>query len=271
MKISVSVANFDSTMPQIVFRGGLDEILRRAAEIGYQGVDLFLETLEGINLADVKTELDRHNLGVSMLAAPADMIRDSLAMGDPDPAVRKRFFERSKRHLELAALLDAPIVIGFTRGIIKPGMTAQDVNDLFCESMVRYDVMVQEAGIELILEPINRYEINTINTVDQALALIDRVGSPRLKLMLDSFHMNIEEPSLPVAIWKAKEHLRYFQLVDSNRLAPGWGHINMRELVLCLTEIGYNGYLGIEVAPKPSPEEAARWGMDTVTRLLRSI
>jgi sugar phosphate isomerase/epimerase len=258
-------------MPQIVFRGSLEAILRQAADLGYQGVDLFLETVDEINLSEIKASLDRYNLGVSMLAAPADMIRERLTMGDPDPVIRRRFLEASKRHLELAALLGAPIVIGFVRGSVKPGMTAAQVNDLFCESMVRYDEMVKDADVDLLLEPINRYEINTINTVDQALALINRVGSPRLRLMLDSFHMNIEEPSLPVAIWKAREHLRYFQLVDSNRLAPGWGHINMRELVLCLREIGYDGYLGIEVAPKPSPEEAARWGLDTISRLLDSI
>jgi sugar phosphate isomerase/epimerase len=242
-------------MPQIVFRGGLEEILRQAAETGYQGVDLFLETVEGTRLSNIKAGLDRYGLGVSMLAAPADMIRERLTMGDTDPAIRRRFFEQSKRHLELAALLD----------------TAEDVTSLFCESMVRYDEMVRDAGVELLLEPINRYEINYINTVAEALELIERVGSPRLKLMLDTFHMNIEEPSLPAAIWRAQNHLRYIQLADSNRLAPGWGHIDMRQICLCLREIGYQGYLGVEVTPKPSPQAAARWGCEYLSTVMRGL
>ncbi len=92
---------------------------------------------------------------------------------------------------------------------------------------------------------------------------------PNLKLLLDSFHMNIEETSIPLAIWMAKDHIAHFHFVDSNRRAPGLGHTDMREIYLCLKEIGYEGFLGVEAEPKPDPMLGARLGIEYIRMLMK--
>jgi len=269
VKISISVANYDIGLPQIVFRGALEPIFRKVSGMGYQGVDLFLERLDGVDGRELRKLLDKYHLGVSMLAAPSDMVKEEITMGHPDPAVRREFFKRSEPQLRLASQIAAPVVIGYTRGYIKPGLTRNQLTDLFCDSLVDFHKMAEDFGTTLILEPINHHELNYINNVDEALEILHRLKLPRLRLMLDAYHMNIEEASIPLAIFKAREHLHYFQLVDSNRQAPGWGHTNLREVYLCLKEIGYSGFLGIEVVPVPDAEKAAVQGIEYVRMLMR--
>jgi sugar phosphate isomerase/epimerase len=127
--------------------------------------------------------------------------------------------------------------------------------------------MAAELRVMLVLEPINRYEMNYLNTVSEAMAILERVDLPNVTLLLDSFHMNIEESSIPLAITQARGHIGHVHFVDSNRWPPGFGHTNMPEIYMMLKSLGYEGYLGIETLPRPTPLEAARAGIAFVRKL----
>ena len=86
---------------------------------------------------------------------------------------------------------------------------------------------------------------------------IEKVGMDNIGLLLDTFHMNIEEPSIIESILLAKERCFHFHVADSNRWYPGAGHINFREIIDTLTEIGYKGFITAEILPLPDPETAA--------------
>ncbi len=113
-------------------------------------------------------------------------------------------------------------------------------------------------GVRLALEPINRYETTLINTVDEGLDLIDRVGADNFGLLLDTFHMNIEEPSIEESIRRAGDRVFHFHVADSNRWYPGAGHLNFRSILSALAEIGYEGFVSGEFLPRPDAETAAR-------------
>jgi len=100
-------------------------------------------------------------------------------------------------------------------------------------SMVWLDVALQEcsrsarpAGVRLALEPINRYECTLINTVAEGLELIKLVGEDNFGLLLDTFHMNIEEPDIEESIRKCGERIFHFHVADSNCWYPGAGHLD---------------------------------------------
>jgi 5-keto-L-gluconate epimerase len=113
-------------------------------------------------------------------------------------------------------------------------------------------------GVTLLLEPINRYETNFVNTAAEGIALLEEIGEPSMKLLLDTFHMNIEERTLAGALRAAGDRLGYVHIADSNRRAPGQGHIDFPAVMSALDAIAYRGMLVAEILPLPDDVEAAR-------------
>jgi D-psicose/D-tagatose/L-ribulose 3-epimerase len=103
-----------------------------------------------------------------------------------------------------------------------------------------------ERGIALAIEPLNRYETSVVNTAEQALEIVERLGSPVCGVLLDTFHMNIEEKLPAAAIRAAGPRLIHVHACGTDRGAPGSDHTNWEEIFAALIEIDYRGALVIE-------------------------
>jgi D-psicose/D-tagatose/L-ribulose 3-epimerase len=112
-------------------------------------------------------------------------------------------------------------------------------------------------GVRLALEPINRFETSFINTAAQALEVVERVDSPALGVLLDTFHMNIEEKRQPDAIRLVDKRLVHFHACGCDRGAPGADHLDWSGIAAALREIGYGGAVVIE-SFTPRNESIAR-------------
>ena len=88
--------------------------------------------------------------------------------------------------------------------------------------------------------------------------LIDEIGVPSLKLLPDTFHMNIEEDCIDLALRRAQDYIGYVHFADSNRMVPGKGHINFVKILETLADIGYAGYVTVEALPLPNDREAVQ-------------
>jgi D-psicose/D-tagatose/L-ribulose 3-epimerase len=104
----------------------------------------------------------------------------------------------------------------------------------------------EKRGLTLAIEPLNRFETDFINTADQALAMIDDVGSPALGVHLDTFHMNIEEKFLGKVIRKVGRRLKHFHACGSDRGTPGGDHTDWASIAAALKAARYNGDVVIE-------------------------
>jgi sugar phosphate isomerase/epimerase len=114
------------------------------------------------------------------------------------------------------------------------------------DSLTRIAEFAEQFQVDLLLEPLNRYEDHMINTVEQAVSLIEAVGSSRIRVMADFFHMNVEEKSMSETIAAHFQHIGYFHLADSNRLEPGAGHTDFATSFKLLNQLDYSGYLSLE-------------------------
>ena len=103
-----------------------------------------------------------------------------------------------------------------------------------------------ELGVRLAVEPLNRFETSLINTVDQAMEVVEAVDSPALGALLDTFHMNIEERDLPAAIQSVGNRLFHFHACANDRGAPGADHLDWPGIVGALADVGYDGAVVIE-------------------------
>lgn len=114
----------------------------------------------------------------------------------------------------------------------------------------------RQAGIDLGIEPVNRYETHLINTAAQAVAMVEKVGAENMFVHLDTYHMNIEEKGAGNGILDARAHLRYIHLSESDRGTPGEGTCDWDEIFATLAAIGFDGGLAMESFINMPPEIA---------------
>jgi len=261
MKPSVSLSLFPgSPTAPILFRGNLEQSVPTIAGLGYEGVDLFVGDENG-SLARKALRLLRSNgLGVGVVM-PAALAGKGLFLGDRNPDIRDAAVKRLYGFVSFAAEAGGMVSLGLVRGSLLPGDTLPEFEKRFADSVMRLLPHATELGVPLVIEPINRYEINTMCSSLEALSFIERFSLP-VGLMLDTFHMNIEDVSLPASLRVCARYVRHVHFVDSNRLAPGMGHLDMRFLLKTLKEIGYDGYLCLEALDRPDGLTVARKGME---------
>ena len=116
----------------------------------------------------------------------------------------------------------------------------------------------ESLGTMLIYEPLNRYETNMANTMQEGAELLRPLATKSVKLLADLFHMNIEEVSIADALRVSGSHLGHVHFVDSNRKAAGMGHFDFAPIAAALNEINFQGYASAEALPLPTSQAAAK-------------
>ncbi len=265
MKLSLVVSIEETSFAAVAAQGTWRQALARAAELGYDGVELAVRDPTSADAAAALEEAVRAGLAVPALGTGQAYLADGLSLTAPDPDVRRRAVERLRAHLHLAARCGALVIVGLVRGRLTGGREATDRR--LREALDRLLPDAGRLGVRVAIEPINRYETDYLVTVEEVLEVVDRVGSPQVGVLADTFHMNIEEASLEDALRRCGERLFHVHVADSNRRAPGWGHLDFGRLVDVLEEIGYRGFLSAEILPLPDPDQAAAQAV----RFLRAL
>ena len=107
-------------------------------------------------------------------------------------------------------------------------------------------LFAKDRGIDLLIEPLNRYSTPICTTSTDAIYLIKSIAQENVGLLLDTFHMNIEEDSIEYSIKKSKGLLKHIHLADNNRKMPGFAHISFREIINALRELEFDGFMSFE-------------------------
>ncbi|MCX8107788.1 MAG: sugar phosphate isomerase/epimerase [Verrucomicrobiae bacterium] len=214
---------------------------------GFDTVEIPIEDPSHIDPAFVKAALDKVGLGCSSVCACLGPDRD--LRGTPEQ--QKTSMDYLKACVDHAVVLGAPRVVGpvyssVGRADAVPPAEYKQQWKTVVKNLKELCAYAHERGIEICMEPLNRFETDFINTVDQALKMIKDVGSPALKLHLDTFHMNIEEKCQAGAIKKAGRLLGHFHACGSDRGTPGNDHIDWDGIADALKKIKYDGDVVIE-------------------------
>jgi D-psicose/D-tagatose/L-ribulose 3-epimerase len=225
----------------------LETLLPRVAGLGFDWIGLPIEGVDDLDYGRAATLLRERGMGVSVCAA----IGPERDLIHPDPAVRASGAAYVRHCIEAAAALGARTVVGPLYSAV--GRTWQ----MSAEERARDTALLVEQlgtlakhaaghGVCLCVEPLNRFETSFLNLTSQAIAVVDQVGSPACALLLDTFHMNIEERSIGDAIRAAGPRMRHFHACENDRGAPGSGHVPWEEVAAALRDVGYDGPVVIE-------------------------
>lgn len=225
----------------------LEVLLPRVAELGFDWIELPIEGEGDLDYARAAAMLRERAFGVSVCAA----IGPDRDLIHPDAAIRANGMAYVRHCVEAAATLGATRVVGPLYSAVgrtwqmsaaeRAGHTA-----LLVEQLSALAEHAERHGVVLCVEPLNRFETSLLNLTSQAIEVVDRVGSPACALLLDTFHMNIEERSLGDAIRAAGPRLRHFHACENDRGAPGSGHLPWDEVAQALRDVGYAGPVVIE-------------------------
>ena len=242
----------------------LSHDLRAIAALGYEAVEFGTARPSHVDIGRLKTILTSAGLRVSGVGTGLAAVREGLSFTSLDGMVRETALARMREFSEFAGALNAPILVGLMQGTQKPGMELEWAMGAIADALKQSAEYASEYGTTVALEPVNRYESGYNNTVEEAIQTLSRVGSSRLSLILDTFHLNIEEVSIRDAISVGLPYLSHVHLSDSNRLAPGQGHIRFSEIMDVLRAGRYRGYLTIEIAPSAGIVTSARIARDHI-------
>lgn len=269
MKLSIAIADTHALPSAFVVYRGFEECIPKVAGLGFDGVELALKRAGEINTDKLSGLLDRNGLEVSCISTGQVYADGGLMLTQENGLKRKEVIRVFKDLVDLAAHFGKLINIGRVRGAIGD-RRREDVEDLFIATAKELCEYAQSKEVTLILEPVNRYEIDFINSVEEGSALLAKIERTNMMLMPDVFHMNIEDRTISDELVKHIENIHYIHLADSNRLAPGEGHINFGEIFDKLFSVGYNGWVCAEILPKPDPDTAAKKTAEFLLPLIKA-
>lgn len=258
IKLAIAIAAQDAQPSAFVVWRGFEDSIRKAATYGYVGVELALRRADEITPTALNRWLRESQLAVSCISTGQVFAADGLYFTHPDPAARAQVAKVFEGLIQLASDFGGLVNIGRARGFISDGQSSQEAEGLFLETADRLCATAQTHGVTLLIEPVNRYELNFINNLDEGARLIAKLGRKNMALMADVFHMNIEDDRIGESLVRNASLVRYIHLADSNRLAPGRGHLDFGEVFAALKVAGFDGWAAAEILPLPDPDTAAR-------------
>jgi D-psicose/D-tagatose/L-ribulose 3-epimerase len=231
-------------------------LFSRIKDWGFDGVELFLSPQEPPDLPAIRRTLDDLQLertACSVLPKEANLV-------SPQPEVRARGEEFLKRCVERAAELGARLLCGplyAGLGVMTGRRRTEEEWKWATEGLRTTARRAQDLGMQLCLEPLNRFETYFLNTQEDAARLVGDIGLPNVRVHFDAFHANIEERRPADSLRALGNALGHVHISENDRGIPGTGHTDWRGILSALKEIHYEGWLTIESFAQAEPELAA--------------
>ncbi len=215
--------------------------------MGFDLIEFGIESTSDLDYAQAGNVAKANGLGVSVCAAMGpdrDLIH-------ADDSIRKNGMDYVRHCIDAAKTVGANNVIGPLYSAV--GRTWQSTDDerkrdtdLLVRQLKDLSTYAIDRGVGLAVEPLNRFETSFMNLASQAIDVVDRVDHPSCGILLDTFHMNIEERSIGDAIRAAGKRVRQIHTCENDRGAPGSGHVPWQEVANACRDIGFNGPYVIE-------------------------
>ncbi len=258
MKTGVVICGPDVAYgPLALFEGSFEEKVRKAAALGFDGVELMVRDPAGLDWISVKNTLQDAGLEVPQIVTGELFGADGLCLVTSDENLYRRALARTQSVIEMAAYLGAMVNIGRLRGKLE---LLDAVNDRWAIAVERLRQVVDYAAgrdVKITLEPINRYETDFVLNAEDGMRLVRDLDCDNFGLMLDTFHMNIEDDRIEDGLRLTGDRLWHLHIADSNRLYPGCGHLDFDSIFATLNEMDYRGYVSAEMFPRPDGDTAA--------------
>lgn len=256
-----------------VLTGSPEDLACRAVEWGYDGIEFMpdpenVPDPRGFEKALGKTKV------VMPVVNTGRMAPQGLALLHPDSEVRRRSLAAYKRMIDFAGHFGARIGLGIARGKGIPGATREELDRLAGEIFRELVAHAEKTDAVIMLEPADPGVTSFINTVEEAMAWVERIASPAFSIMLDTYELAEAEPSIEHGIRAARGRAQHIHLYDPRRWPPGVlpekDLVNWPLIARLLREEGFQGSGSVVLAPEGDPEPAARQAVAFLRRVFEA-
>jgi len=237
------------------WQDGAEGILSNIKQLGFDAVQIPLLSLHSsgsVRAFDIAKDL-------GLLCFVSAGLKDEMDVTSNSPDTRRRGVDFLKQCVHIASRVGGPFLSGSFHSVFGKRSQGLVTHNEWWHSANSLKEVAKEAGdcgLDIVLEPINRYESFLVNTVGQARHLMAMIDEPNVKLQLDTFHMNLEEPDFRSAIISAGKDLVHFHVAENHRGRFGYGMMPWDDIFEALAEIEYKGAVVIESFVPEVPEVA---------------
>ena len=251
-----------------VFWDDLAAACQKAAELGFDAVEVFPPSPQAVDPAELRRLLDQHKLKLAAVGTGAGWVLQKLTLTAHDAGVREKAVAFVRSIIDFSGPFGAPAIIGSMQGRWGDGVDKVTALKHLADALNVLGEHAAGYNVPLLFEPLNRYETNLVNTVADGMQLLQSLTTKNVLLLADLFHMNIEESDPAAALREGARYIGHVHFVDSNRRPAGCGHIDFRLIGSALREIGYNRFASAEALPYPNPDTAAQTTIASFRRFL---
>jgi len=240
----------------------------KAAELGYDAVEVFAPNAGAIPVDELRQLTDEHSLQVAAVGTGGGWVIHKWHLCQPGAASRENAKDFIKGIIDAGAQLGAPAIIGSMQGRFEGEVAKEQAHDYLREALNELGQHAKGAGVPLIYEPLNRYESNLLNRAEDVVPFLGTLDTDNIVILADLFHMNIEETSIAEGLRTYGSHIGHVHFVDSNRRPAGCGHMKYAPIAEALKEVGYDKYASAEAFPWPDSDAAAKTTIDAFKQYL---
>jgi 5-keto-L-gluconate epimerase len=267
-RLSIVVSTQSSQFSAMSYSGELTDTFARIANMGFDGVELAIRDPRSVDNEELLSLADRTGLKISAIGTGQAFVEEGLLLTSARETTRGDAIRRLLDHLELARRAGAVLIIGLIGTSSLDGQSPDRARKHLIAGLRTVAAEAATVDVRLAVEAVNRYESPLLNTAEAGLQLLEDVGAENVGLLLDTFHMNIEERSMAESIRSCGSRLFHFHVADSNRHHPGGGHLDFGEVLSALRDIRYGGFVSGEFLPLPTPDESARLFLDAFSAVV---
>lgn len=273
MRLCYQVATPDVAMADSVtaYQGALDKSFSKLAALGYDGVELMTLDPNKLDWDFVKKEADKHGLYIALVCTGEIFGQLGLSYTNPKEQNRKEAIRKSKEIIDFASYLGANINIGRIRGQYCSELTKEETYQYAVDAFRELADYAAQKNVMIALETVTIMQTNFINTLAEGADMIDKVNRPNFKLMMDIFHLNLEEKDVIEAIKKYSAYNIHVHLADNNRRYPGHCGLDFKKIFTTFKECGYDSNFCTEIFQIPNQEEAAKGAMEHLRPIISSV
>ena len=273
MKLCYQVATPDVAIAPSVtaYQGGMEETFSALSKIGYDGVELMTLDPSRLDWNTVKQTAEKYGLDITLVCTGEIFGQLGWSFADRDESIRKDAVKRVCDIIDFAGFLGANVNIGRVRGQYRDDIPAQTTRKWVIDAFREISDHAKPLGVQIALESVTIMQTNFINTVAEAAEMVDAVGRDNFKLMMDVFHLNIEEKDMFEVFRRYRDYNIHVHLADNNRRYPGQCGMDFVRVIEAFHNIGYDGAFCTEIYQLPDQEVAARKAMEYLAPIFERV